>query len=77
MGASGFQDVSQDNGLGQGPGCFQGQEGVSQATGYCVWHQVSIVCGGREFELSLGLSIELRQLGHGQSRVLEVGLTGS
>ena len=28
--ASGFQDVSRDDGLGKGPGCFQVQEGQSE-----------------------------------------------
>ena len=49
-GASGFQDVSQDNGLGEGPACSQVQEGQSDHLTmwlvpdvYCVqWERVSI-----------------------------------
>ena len=45
-GASGFQDVSQDNGLGKGPGCSQVQEGQSEHQSLRL-AQMSIVCGGR------------------------------
>ena len=47
-GASGFQDVSGDNGLGKGQAVPRYRR-VSVATGHCVWHQVSIVLGGGEF----------------------------
>ena len=50
VGASGFQDMSRDNGLGKGPACSQAQEGQSDheplklaSDVYCVrWERVSI-----------------------------------
>ena len=44
--ASGFQDVSQDNGLGQEPGCFQVQEG--QSDHQLLWLPSGLYCGSRE-----------------------------
>ena len=46
--ASGFQDVSWDNGLGRGLGCSRYRRG-GLTTGHCVWSQMSIVQDGREF----------------------------
>ena len=58
--------MSQDNGLGKGPACSQVQEGQSDHLPLC-WSQVSIVQGGREFQLSRRLASESGQLSRGQS----------
>ena len=47
-GASGFQEVSWDYGLGKGWAVPRYRR-VSLTTGHCGWRQVSIVMGGREF----------------------------
>ena len=55
--ASGFQDVSQDNKLGQGRSCSQVQEG--QSDHWPLWLASEVYCAnGREFRLSHGLSSE-------------------
>ena len=64
--ASGFQDVSQDNGLSKGPGVLRYRK-VSVTTGHYGWHQMSIVRDGREFLLSRSLSRESGELSHEQS----------
>ena len=46
--------MSWDNGLGKGLGCSQVQDSQS-GQGYCGWHEVSIVLGGTEFQLSCGI----------------------
>ena len=45
--ASGFQVVSQGNGLGKGLCCSQVQEHQSDHRPLCGWRQMSIVQGGR------------------------------